>query len=51
MDLLLTLVRDYASVFTAGLEASTHPHGQNEATVREPVLGDGGHDAEGCSTR
>ncbi len=37
MDLLLTLVRDYASVFTAGLEASTHPHGQNEATVREAI--------------
>jgi hypothetical protein len=34
MDLLLTLVRDYASVFTAGLKASTHPHGQNEGKAR-----------------
>jgi len=37
MDLLLALVRDYASVFTAGLKASTHPHGQNEAKARVAI--------------
>jgi AcrR family transcriptional regulator len=37
MDLLLTLVRDYANVFTAGLEASARPHEPNEATFREAI--------------
>jgi AcrR family transcriptional regulator len=37
MDLLLALVRDYAGVFTAGLESPGPAHGQGEQAVRAAV--------------
>ena len=37
LDLLLALVRDYASVFSAGLEAPNRAHGRTEQTVQEAI--------------
>jgi AcrR family transcriptional regulator len=37
LDLLLALVRDYASVFTAGLEAPARTHAQTEPTLRDAI--------------
>ena len=37
MDLLLTLVRDYGGVFTAGLEAPGRDHGPGEGAVRAGI--------------
>jgi AcrR family transcriptional regulator len=37
LDLLLALVRDYAGVFTAGLETPTHDRGHSEDAVRAGI--------------